>query len=522
MKKSLVGVSLLTITCLYGLLSAVIILIAYLTGQDIGMAIYISIGIIIIQFLIAPWLTDLTMKWFYKANFGEQIPDYLKEFIESICKKHNMKYPKIGIIHDGSPNAFTYGRFKNDARIVLTDGIFELLTEDEVKSVVAHELGHVVHYDMLIMTAVQIIPLIFYAIYEGATDSNVDDKDDAKIKAIIAVIAYILYIISQYLILWLSRTREYKADAFSVDETKKPSVLAEALVKIGFGLSTTPKTTKHNVSKNNALGIFDVKTSKSMTVCSIENGKVSKDKIKNAMKWELWNPWAKWYELNSTHPLISKRLQEISSLSSKYNEEPYIIFDLEKPESYIDDFFKEILILCSPTIALIVTLFIIIFFNSSKYVILLGGLTILALSYMKFKIRHKSNYKKRTVSDLLGEVKVSNVTSIPCELTGTIIGRGNPGCIFNEDFVIKDETGIIFLDYNQPLFIVNKIFALFKLPQNFGKEITIKGWYRRSPVPYVEIYEMTIDGKSKKIWTYSIQIALYIIALLGLFIFILK
>ena len=78
MKKSLVGVSLLTITCLYGLLSAIIILIALLTGQDIGLSIYISIAVIVIQFLIAPWLTDLTMRWFYKAKFGEQIPDYLK------------------------------------------------------------------------------------------------------------------------------------------------------------------------------------------------------------------------------------------------------------------------------------------------------------------------------------------------------------------------------------------------------------------------------------------------------------
>ena len=58
MKKSLVGVSLLTITCLYGLLSAIIILIALLTGQDIGLSIYISIAVIVIQFLIAPWLTD--------------------------------------------------------------------------------------------------------------------------------------------------------------------------------------------------------------------------------------------------------------------------------------------------------------------------------------------------------------------------------------------------------------------------------------------------------------------------------
>ena len=133
------------------------------------------------------------------------------------------------------------------------------------------------------------------------------------------------------------------------------------------------------------------------------------------------------------------------------------------------------------------------------------------LSFIKFKLRHKTNYTKTTVSDLLGEVKVSNITSIPCELNGTIIGRGNPGCIFNEDFVIKDETGIIFVDYNQPLYIINKLFALFKLPQNFNKQITIKGWYRRSPVPYVEVYEMIIDGKSKKTWTYRLEIVVYII-----------
>ena len=65
-------------------------------------------------------------------------------------------------------------------------------------------------------------------------------------------------------------------------------------------------------------------------------------------------------------------------------------------------------------------------------------------SFIKLGRRYKNTteYKETTVSDLLGEVKVSGVTSIPCTLQGTIIGRGNSGCIFNEDFVIKDNTGI--------------------------------------------------------------------------------
>ena len=250
---------------------------------------------------------------------------------------------------------------------------------------------------------------------------------------------------------------------------------------------------------------------------------VSKDKIKSAMKWEMWNPWAKWFEFNSTHPLISKRLQAIAKLSKQYNQEPYIVFDLQKTESYVDDFLLEILISFLPGFFLIATVVCLFFdINADKDNFMFTGIGLLLttlFSYLKFSRAHKKGYKETNVAELLGEVKVSHITSVPCILKGTIIGRGNPGCIFNEDFVIKDKTGIIFLDYNQPLNIVNKIFAIFKSSSYFDKEVEVKGWYRRSPVPYVEIYEYTVDGKTKKIWTYTVTIIFYII-LLALSIFL--
>jgi heat shock protein HtpX len=510
MKKSILGISTLTLVALYGLLGALIILVFILVGGDILIGIIVSLIVLIIQFLISPWLTDLSMRWIYKASFGEAIPDYLKNFIETQCNKHNVKYPKIAIIHDGAPNAFTYGRTKKDARLVLTEGIFNLLNEQEVIAVVGHEIGHIVHYDMLFMTAVQAVPLILYGIYQLLTRTR-NDNNDNNYGVLIGYIAYILYVISQYIILYLSRTREYFADAFSVEETKNPAALAEALVKIGFGLSTSSSNTSRT---SNALGIFDAKTSKSMVITCMDNGTVSKDKIKHAMKWEMWNPWAKWFELNSTHPLISKRLQAISKKSQEFNQEPYIIFDLEKPESYVDDFLLELIINFTPTIILFVTLIIFIIMRFDIFYLSVGLIGTLVTSYIKFNRAHRnSNYKKTNVSELLSEVKVSKVTSIPCTLEGTIIGRGNPGCIFNEDFVIKDETGIIFLDYNQPLNIVNKIFAIFKSEKYFNQNIKITGWYRRSPVPYVEIKTMVVDGKVKKIWTYPLAKALYAIGL---------
>ena len=519
MKKNLLGISLITMTCLYGLLAALIILIFIITGLPVINGIILSIIILLIQFLISPFLTDLSMKWFYKARFENDIPEYLKNFINQICDKYNMKYPKIGLIDDGAPNAFTYGRTKNDARIVLTRGIFNLLNEQEVMAVVGHELGHAKHYDMVFMTVAQLVPLVLYGIYETFTRSNSKSSSNNNSSGyieMIGLIAYILYVLSEYIVLWLSRTREYYADSFSVEETRNPNALTTSLIKIGYGLSINKpekeddkKKQKHTISNSKVIGIFDSKTSKALVSTSYNNGLISADNIKNAMKWETWNIWAKLYELKSTHPLISKRLKAISARCNEFGQTPFVTFDLQKPESYVDDFAIEVVINYLPIVTLLLTLIIAtisgIYTDYGLKIVGIGGIITMILSFIKLGRRYKNNieYKQTTVSELLGEVKVSGVTSIPCTLEGTIIGRGNPGCIFNEDFVIKDNTGIMFLDYNQPLKTVNKIFAIFKSKEYFDKTIKVKGWYRRSPVPYVEIKEMEIDGKIKKCYTYT-------------------
>lgn len=520
MKKNLLGISLITMTCLYGLLAAIIILIFILTGLPVINGIVLSIIILIIQFLISPFLTDLSMKWFYKARFENDIPEYLKNFINQICDKYNMKYPKIGLIDDGAPNAFTYGRTKNDARIVLTRGIFNLLNEQEVMAVVGHELGHAKHYDMVFVTVAQLVPLVLYGIYETFTRSNSkssSNNNNSGYFEMIGLIAYILYVLSEYIVLWLSRTREYYADSFSIEETRNPNALTTSLIKIGYGLSINnepeqedeKKKKKHTISNSKVIGIFDSKTSKALVSTSYNNGLISADNIKNAMKWETWNIWAKLYELKSTHPLISKRLKAISNRCNEYGQTPFITFDLTKTESYVDDFAIEVVINYLPIVTLLLTLIIAtisgIYTDYGLKIVGIGGVITMILSFIKLGRRYKNNieYKQTTVSELLGEVKVSGVTSIPCTLEGTIIGRGNPGCIFNEDFVIKDNTGIMFLDYNQPLKTVNKIFAIFKSKEYFDKTIKVKGWYRRSPVPYIEIKEMEIDGKIKKCYTYT-------------------
>jgi Zn-finger nucleic acid-binding protein len=110
---------------LYGLLSLILITLTLYTGLTPLGALIILIAIAAFQFLLGPYMTDLSLRWLYKMswiNYG-RLPVYLRTFIVSTCRNNNMKNPRMGVIHDGAPNAFTYGHTPNNARVVLTQFI---------------------------------------------------------------------------------------------------------------------------------------------------------------------------------------------------------------------------------------------------------------------------------------------------------------------------------------------------------------------------------------------------------------
>jgi hypothetical protein len=95
------------------------------------------------------------------------------------------------------------------------------------------------------------------------------------------------------------------------------------------------------------------------------------------------------------------------------------------------------------------------------------------------------------------------VRPVGCKTTGTIIGRGIPGLIWSEDFVMQDESGIIFLDYRQPIPLWDFFFGLLKRAKYTNQEAEVVGWYRRSPVPFIELKSIKAAGeKKRKCYTY--------------------
>ena len=129
------------------------------------------------------------------------------------------------------------------------------------------------------------------------------------------------------------------------------------------------------------------------------------------------------------------------------------------------------------------------------------GLPILGLgigSFVKTMLVYRGDYfAPLSVAGLLHKVKVSNVRPVPARLRGTIIGRGVPGLIWSEDFVMRDGTGILFLDYRQPLRIWEWLFGLFRAGEFAGKPVEVVGWFRRAPLPYLELKSITVDGVTR-------------------------
>ncbi|MEO5338174.1 MAG: M48 family metalloprotease [Magnetospirillum sp. WYHS-4] len=507
-----------TLGTLYGMLTAILIAVSLVA--DIPTWPILAAGGLasLFHFLIGPWLMDISLRWLYSLTWVEldALPPHLQAFLRKLCHEKGIPVPRMGLIADGAPQAFTYGHTPRNARIVISEGLIERLEPEELEGVVAHEVGHAVHWDMALMTVAQLVPLFLYSLYRALIRMKGNSKESGP-RLAVAVGAYLLYIVSEYLVLWLSRTREYYADRFGGEATGNPGALASALVKIAYGLAgqepraaADEKAPQRNprLEAVGALGIFDAGTARGLALAAYNpkaargRNPVDPELLAGAMRWDLWNPWATWFELNSTHPLTAKRLLHLSDQARHLGQEPYVVFDERQPESYWDEFLVDLLVYLAPAVALLVPPAAMLWAGGGRgdpnHLLGLAAIA-WAMAYvgqLLFMYRDRF-FPESSVAALLKAVKVSAVRPVPCTLTGTIVGRGVPGYILSEDFVVDDGTGILFLDFRQPLAIWEALFGFFRAEKFQGRRVTVTGWYRRAPVPFMEIRDIVAEDATR-------------------------
>ena len=318
--------SLVTLSLLVAMASGVLIAALVQTGTlDLGPGLILVFIINAVMFFVSPWLTDLMLRWVNKVQFIDDATlkaryPHVHALVHDVAGDYRFSAPSIGIIPDRNPTAFTYGIFRSNARIVLTDGIFEFLNEDETRAVVAHELGHIVNRDFLVMTVAGMLVQMLYVIYSALTrqqrhGSGGGDQKGKNNLFIIGVVAYVMYLLGTYILLYLSRTREYLADAFAAERVEARH-LANALVKIAYGIAATTDTeqSRELLASTRHMGVMDFKGARHLGLV-VEAARVHPEATAEAMLFDIYNPWARLVELSSTHPLTGKRIQALSLIA---------------------------------------------------------------------------------------------------------------------------------------------------------------------------------------------------------------
>lgn len=218
---------------LMGALTALVVLIGDAFGGQQGMV--MAFGLAIAMNFGGYWFSDKIVLAMYRAQpIDEAEAPRLYGMVRKLTQNAGMPMPKVYIIPADQPNAFATGRDPNHAAVAVTEGIMRILTEDELEGVLAHELAHVRHRDILIGTiaatmAGAIMMLSRFAIFFGGRDD--DDRNP-----LVALIALIVAPIAAMLIqLAISRSREYGADAGGAEISGKPWALANALRKLEQG-----------------------------------------------------------------------------------------------------------------------------------------------------------------------------------------------------------------------------------------------------------------------------------------------
>jgi len=230
---------------LLGLLSGILLVGGEAIGGTRGLeyGLMLAIGMNFFSYFFSDKMA--LMSYSAQAVTPEEQPEIyarLAPVVQGLTQKMGLPMPKLWVIPEDSPNAFATGRDPQHASVAVTEGIMRLMNDRELEGVLAHELGHVLHRDILISSVAATIAsaitfLSRMAFFFGGSRDDREDRGSAAGGLLMMILAPIAALMIQMAI---SRTREFDADAASVKYTGTPDPLINALRKLEMGVQRVP------------------------------------------------------------------------------------------------------------------------------------------------------------------------------------------------------------------------------------------------------------------------------------------
>jgi len=307
----------LLVTLLFGIIYALIVVIgrSFLHVGDFSFYLILSIVMMAIQYMLGPKIVEWSMRVKYIKR--EENPR-LFQIVESLSVRANIPMPRIGIAQIDIPNAFAFGRSIRDGRVCVTAGIINLLNEEELKAVLGHELSHLKNRDVLTITLLSVIPMIMYRIAWQFLFYGRRRDERGGNTMLIGLAAFAFYFVTNLLVLYASRIREYFADRGSVLLGNQPKALASSLYKLAYG---SARMDKESLKQTEGLKAFFINDPSKGRKEVLELSQLDLDKSGTIDASELealrgsqirLNLGDRMMEILSTHPNMLKRIKKLS------------------------------------------------------------------------------------------------------------------------------------------------------------------------------------------------------------------
>ncbi|MBV9872925.1 MAG: zinc metalloprotease HtpX [Frankiaceae bacterium] len=282
---------------LLGALYVGVMAILIASGINFGVVLFIGVAVMFVQY----WFSDrIALYAMHGREVSPQEAPELHRIVDKLCLQANMPKPKVAIADTDIPNAFATGRSPNRAVVCATSGIMRRLDSDELEGVLGHELSHVAHRDVAVMTiagflgvaAGMITRFAFYSsMFGGFSDEEDDREGGLPIVLVVMLVSMVVYAISFVLTRALSRYRELSADRSGAVLTGKPLALASALRKVSGDMSRIPTNDLRSAEAFNAF-FFTPALANGFSLSS----------------------------LFSTHPPLEKRLAQLAEISAEMGQ----------------------------------------------------------------------------------------------------------------------------------------------------------------------------------------------------------
>ncbi|WP_350273886.1 zinc metalloprotease HtpX [Kribbella sp. HUAS MG21] len=276
---------------LLGLLYVGFVALLIALTRSAVLAVVIAGGMLFVQY----WFSDRIALFAMRGQIvtPEEAPQ-LHGAIDRLCALADMPKPRVAIADVDLPNAFATGRNPKNAVVCVTTGIMRRLDQDELEGVLSHELSHVAHRDVAVMTIASFLGVLAglitrFGLYGGLGRNR--DQNAALVVLTIVGVSLAVYAISFLLTRALSRYRELAADRAGAMLTGRPSTLASALTKISGDIARIPSRDLRSAQAFNAFFFAPAISGKSVS------------------------------SLFSTHPSLETRLDRLGALSRELGEQ---------------------------------------------------------------------------------------------------------------------------------------------------------------------------------------------------------